>query len=96
MISAKCSRISAQDAMNYVGGYTLALDMTARDKQEELKKKGQPWELAKAFDTSCPVSKFIEKSRIPGHFRDSVKQTCHQCFGEFYKIRYFDSKKELL
>lgn len=56
--------IQEADAMNHVGGYILALDMTARDFQDEAKKKGQPWSLAKGFDTSCPVSDFIEKSKL--------------------------------
>lgn len=38
--------------------------MTARDFQDEARKKGQPWTLAKGFDTSCPVSSFIPKVRI--------------------------------
>ena len=50
--------------MNHIAGYILALDMTARDFQEEAKNKGQPWSLAKGFDTSCPVSDFIEKDRL--------------------------------
>ena len=50
--------------MNHIAGYVLALDMTARDFQDEAKKKGQPWSLAKGFDTSCPVSEFIEKSKV--------------------------------
>ena len=55
--------------MNHIAGYILALDMTARDFQEEAKNKGQPWSLAKGFDTSCPVSDFIEKSKLsdPGN-----------------------------
>jgi len=39
--------------------------MTARDFQDEAKKKGSPWTLAKGFDTSCPVSSFIPKENIP-------------------------------
>ncbi|KAK6174764.1 hypothetical protein SNE40_017980 [Patella caerulea] len=74
--------IQENNAMDYVGGYILALDMTARDFQDEAKKKGQPWSLAKGFDTSCPVSGFIEKEKIldPGNVRlwlkvnDAVKQ----------------------
>ena len=50
--------------MKCVGGYVLALDMTARDFQDEAKKKGQPWTMAKGFDTSCPVSGFIPKEKI--------------------------------
>lgn len=34
------------------------------DFQDEAKKKGQPWTLAKGFDTSCPVSSFIPKEKI--------------------------------
>ena len=44
--------------------YVVALDMTARDFQDEAKKKGQPWTLAKGFDTSCPISSFIAKDKI--------------------------------
>jgi acylpyruvate hydrolase len=39
-------------------------DMTARDKQNELKKNGLPWLLAKGFDTSCPLGDFIEKKNV--------------------------------
>lgn len=54
-----------EDAMTYVGGYVLALDMTARDWQDKAKSKGKPWSLAKGFDTSCPVGSFINKELIP-------------------------------
>uniref|UniRef100_A0AC35UDW4 FAA_hydrolase domain-containing protein n=1 Tax=Rhabditophanes sp. KR3021 TaxID=114890 RepID=A0AC35UDW4_9BILA len=39
--------------------------MTARGFQDEAKKNGAPWFLAKSFDTSCPVSSFINKDQIP-------------------------------
>ena len=58
------SAIQESDAMDHIAGYILALDMTARDFQEEAKTKGQPWSLAKGFDTSCPVSEFIEKDKL--------------------------------
>lgn len=58
------SRVQKKDAMDYVGGYTVALDMTARDWQNDLKSQGYPWFLAKSFDTSCPVAGFIEKSKV--------------------------------
>jgi 5-carboxymethyl-2-hydroxymuconate isomerase len=38
-------------AENAIAGYAVGLDMTLRDIQNELKKKGQPWTLAKCFDT---------------------------------------------
>ncbi|XP_056437448.1 acylpyruvase FAHD1, mitochondrial [Gadus macrocephalus] len=57
--------ISQSNAMDHVAGYALCLDMTARDIQEDCKSKGLPWTLAKAFNTSCPISEFIPKERIP-------------------------------
>merc|ERR1712223_1609701 len=64
VIGSSCSRVPADKIMDHVGGYVLALDMTARDFQNNLKAKGHPWELAKCFDTSCPVSDFISKDVI--------------------------------
>lgn len=39
--------------------------MTARNVQDEAKKKGLPWSIAKGFDTFLPISGFIPKSKIP-------------------------------
>ncbi len=50
---------SAEDS---IGGYTVGLDMTLRDLQFELKKKGEPWTLAKCFDTAAVLSEVILKS----------------------------------
>lgn len=46
-------------------GYLLAIDMTARNVQDEAKRKGLPWSIAKGFDTFCPISNLIPKSAIP-------------------------------
>ena len=46
-------------------GYCLSIDMTARNVQEEAKKKGLPWSIAKGFDTFLPISNYIPKSAIP-------------------------------
>lgn len=93
------SAIQEKDAANYIGGYVLALDMTARDFQDEAKKKGQPWSLAKGFDTSCPVSNLIDKEKIsnPENVRlwlkvnDALKQdgtTSDMIFSIPYLISY--------
>ncbi len=42
----------------------LGIDFTARDLQAEQKKKGLPWEIAKAFDHSAPIGDFIPKSEL--------------------------------
>ncbi|KAH8732947.1 hypothetical protein GQ44DRAFT_696708 [Phaeosphaeriaceae sp. PMI808] len=52
-------------AMDAIEGYLLAIDMTARNVQDEAKKKGLPWSIAKGFDTFMPISNLIAKSRIP-------------------------------
>lgn len=42
-----------------VVGVGLALDLTLRDLQDQLKAQGHPWEKAKAFDGACPLSNFV-------------------------------------
>lgn len=64
VISKPGKNISESSAFDHVGGYILALDMTARDFQDEAKKKGHSWALAKGFDTSCPVSGFIPSDKL--------------------------------
>lgn len=46
-------------ANRYYHSVALGVDFTARDVQAECKKKGLPWEAAKAFDYSAPVSEFV-------------------------------------
>ena len=46
-------------ASRYYSEIALGVDFTARDLQSEMKKKGLPWEIAKGFDYSAPVSTFI-------------------------------------
>jgi 2-keto-4-pentenoate hydratase/2-oxohepta-3-ene-1,7-dioic acid hydratase in catechol pathway len=50
-----------------IWGYGLALDLTLRQLQDSLKRQGHPWERAKAFDGSCPVSAFVSKSTVLDH-----------------------------
>lgn len=37
--------------MKHVAGYTLAIDYTGRNMQNQVKKKGLPWSAAKGMDT---------------------------------------------
>ncbi|RDW74012.1 2-keto-4-pentenoate hydratase [Coleophoma crateriformis] len=52
-------------AMDAIESYAMSIDMTARNVQNEAKKKGLPWSIAKGFDTFLPVSNVIPKSAIP-------------------------------
>ena len=47
--------ISERNASKYYNGISLGIDFTARDIQAELKKKGLPWEKAKAWDNSAVI-----------------------------------------
>lgn len=48
-----------------IAGYGIGLDMTLRDVQSDLKKKGHPWTIAKCFDTSTVLSDFVFKFNPP-------------------------------
>jgi len=52
-------------AGDYFPEIGLGIDFTARDLQSELKKKGQPWEIAKAFDGSAVLGRFVPIAEIP-------------------------------
>jgi acylpyruvate hydrolase len=56
--------ISQANAEAHVAGYALAVDMTARNLQEQVKRQGLPWSTAKGFDTFTPIGTFIPKSEI--------------------------------
>jgi len=56
--------VTPEEAMALVCGYGVALDMTLRDTQTQLKSKGYPWDLAKGFDTSCPLSDFVRAAAV--------------------------------
>jgi len=47
--------IPVEQAGDHVWGYAVGLDMTRRDLQGQMKDKGKPWEIGKAFDYSAPM-----------------------------------------
>ncbi len=56
--------ISEKFAHRYFNEIGLGIDFTARDLQRICKDKGMPWEMAKAFDGSAPISDFVEKKHF--------------------------------
>ncbi|KAF9561135.1 hypothetical protein CPC08DRAFT_689284 [Agrocybe pediades] len=56
--------ISQANAESHIAGYTLAVDMTARNLQDRVKKAGLPWSAAKGFDTFTPIGSFIAKNAV--------------------------------
>jgi 2-keto-4-pentenoate hydratase/2-oxohepta-3-ene-1,7-dioic acid hydratase in catechol pathway len=64
LIGLRGKDIEAEAALQHVVGYGVAIDLTLRDVQSEQKQKGLPWEIAKGFDTSCPLSAFVPASKV--------------------------------
>jgi len=54
--------ISKEFAHTYFDKIAIGLDLTARDLQTDLKKKGLPWTKAKGFDNAAPISPFVSLS----------------------------------
>jgi len=57
--------ISEAQARAAIVGVGLALDLTLRELQDQLKINGHPWERAKAFDGACPLSLFVPSASVP-------------------------------
>ena len=64
-ISKAGKHIAKEFAHSYYYEIGLGIDFTARDLQEECKKNGHPWEIAKSFENSAPISEsFINKAQL--------------------------------
>lgn len=55
-LGAGGTALSPEQAQACIWGYAVGLDMTRRDLQAEAKAHGRPWDIAKAFDASAPIS----------------------------------------
>ena len=58
-ISRLGKNIASKFAHRYYDSVTVGIDFTARDKQAEARANGNPWDIAKGFDNSAPIGKFI-------------------------------------
>ena len=63
-ISKVGKNIEQKFAQRYYSEIGLGIDFTARDLQAEAKKNGSPWEIAKSFDYSAPLSGFLPVSEF--------------------------------
>jgi 5-carboxymethyl-2-hydroxymuconate isomerase len=64
LIGTQARSVAVDAAMGHVAGYGVAIDMTLRDVQNQLKAKGLPWEIAKGFDSACPLSDFTPAAAV--------------------------------
>jgi 2-keto-4-pentenoate hydratase/2-oxohepta-3-ene-1,7-dioic acid hydratase in catechol pathway len=73
-ISKMGKKIQEKFASKYYNEIGLGIDFTARDLQTQLKQKGLPWELAKAFDGSAPIGDFISMSNLKSPIEFQLKK----------------------
>lgn len=67
--------IQQKFAHKYYDEIGIGIDFTARDLQTKLKEKGLPWEKAKGFNGSAPISQFVDKSKFEmGNINFSLKK----------------------
>jgi 2-keto-4-pentenoate hydratase/2-oxohepta-3-ene-1,7-dioic acid hydratase in catechol pathway len=59
IIGKRVKNVSVEEAMESVFGYSILLDITARDLQSEAKQSGRPWFVSKGFDTFAPMGPYI-------------------------------------
>ena len=81
-IGRKGNEIKESEALEYIFGYAVGLDLTRRDLQIEAKNKGLPWTTAKGFDHSAPCSSihlaskvgYIDNGKITLSVNDEIRQ----------------------
>lgn len=64
LIGSRLRKASENEAAQAIAGIGLALDLTLRDLQDDLKRQGHPWEKAKGFDGACPLSEFVAPDAV--------------------------------
>lgn len=69
VISKEARQVKETDAQDFIGGYTVLNDVTARD----LQRKDVQWTRAKSFDTFCPIGPFIETDLDPSNQNISLR-----------------------
>lgn len=72
LIGKTVKNADEKTASDAITGYAVGLDMTLRDVQGALKKKGHPWTIAKGFDTSAVISDFISKEEHELSLREEI------------------------
>ena len=64
LIGRPLKNCKEEDVVEAIAGVGIALDLTLRDLQKQLKEAGQPWEKAKGWDGACPLSPFVKTEAV--------------------------------
>ena len=88
--------IETRFAHKYYNEIALGIDFTARDVQDDCKKKGLPWEKAKAFDGSAAVSNFFsleslkkEINNIDFYLDINGKKVQTRLIGQIFQVKIY-------
>ena len=103
IMGKKCKNVSEKDAFDYISGYTIFNDITARKLQLKAIRKAHPWYLSKSMDTFGPIGPKIVASedigdphdleielKVNGELRQA-SNTKHLIFKIPYLIEYISS-----
>ncbi len=69
VIGKDCDSVETDEAIDYVAGFAVGIDVTLRDLQNQCKTNGKPWAVAKGFRTSAPISKIIPINQITSNMK---------------------------
>ena len=61
------TKMKPEEVYESISGVALALDLTARNVQDEAKKKGLPWTISKGFDTFMPISAIVSREKFSSY-----------------------------
>jgi len=74
IVKKRCKNINVEDFGNYILGYTIFLDMTARNMQLKDRGINLPWYRSKNFDSFGPIGpKIVEKVNDPHNLKIELK-----------------------
>jgi len=66
VVGKQARHLSLDNALEYISGFAVGIDVTLRDIQQKAKEKGHPWAVAKGFATSAPISKIVPLEELKG------------------------------
>ncbi len=79
-IHHECEIVLLLNQEKEIEGVTLGLDMTLREEQSRLKKKGHPWEVSKVFKNSAIIGPWLKVAELPVYF--------HQYAGNYLEAEF--------
>ncbi len=81
---------SLDQVISFIKGISIGLDLTLRDIQNDLKKKGLPWEVSKSFEQSAAVGLFVQVSQ-----NEDLEKIEFKCFVN-RKLRQIGNSKNMI